>query len=117
MDTKDHSANQYSGRPAESAMAELAVENYGSSLQTAEFSLLPTTQTTTVTTTTTISTKFPPIVFKKPLRRVEEWDPTVYPLRDAPTPTSLRRFTFELDGSAATFVENEQSGQALVEVR
>lgn len=87
-----------------------------SSLQTAEFSLLPTTQTTTVTTTTTISTKFPPIVFKKPCRRVEEWDPTMYPLRDAATPSSLREFSFELDGSAATFVENEHSEQALIEV-
>lgn len=85
--------------------------------QIGQFSLLPTTQTTTVTTTTTVSTKFPPVVFKKPRRRLSDWDPTNYPLKDSPTPMSLRRFTFALDGKPATFVESERSEEALVEVK
>lgn len=85
--------------------------------QVSHFSLMPTTQTTTVTTTTTVATKFPPVVFKKPRKRLNDWDPTSYPLKDTPTPVSLRRFTFDLDGRPATFVESADTDQALIEVR
>lgn len=91
-------------------------ENVANSLDLAEFSLFPTTQTTTVVTTTTVSTKFPPLILKKPQKKLEDWDATTYPLKDASTPIPLRRFVFELDGKAATFTEADRTEYALVEV-
>lgn len=81
-----------------------------------QFSLLPTTQTTTIVTTTTVTTKFPPIMFKKPKKRLYEWDPTNYPLKDTPTPLALRRFAFDLGGKAAVFLENDESEDTLLDV-
>ena len=81
-----------------------------------QFSLMPTTQTTTVVTTTTVSTTFPPVVLRRPKKKVSQWDTTTYPLHNSPTPKSLRKFTFELDGKSATFVEQSDSEQALIDV-
>ncbi|CCG81807.1 putative Cell division control protein Cdc4 [Taphrina deformans PYCC 5710] len=77
------------------------------------FSLVPTTQTTTVVTTTTVSTKFPPLILKRPRKRVSDWDVTAYPLKDAPTPKELRSFTFEINGMVSEFVEETNPESAL----
>lgn len=75
----------------------------------------PATKTTIVTTTTTTTTSFPPIVFKNPKNLLER-DPKQYPLAATPTPQSIRKFQFDLDGIPACFEEGEDLNAALSEV-
>lgn len=81
-----------------------------------QFSLRPVTQTRVTTTTTTISTTFPPIVFRKPRRRLSDFDSNAYPLKDAPTPAPLKKFKFFVDGCPAVFSESDDTERSLMEV-
>ena len=79
------------------------------------FSFGPTTQTTVVTTTTTTTTSFPPLKIKAP-NGVHELDPKNYPLASAPTPQSLKKLCFELDGRPTVFREADDTLHTYKEV-
>ena len=81
-----------------------------------QFSYAPATQTTVVTTTTTTTTSFPPLVFKGP-RKVAELDSKVYPLASTPTPSALKKISFDLGGIPVCFEEAEDPSRSLHEVR
>ena len=71
-----------------------------------QISFAPATQTTVVTTTTTTTTNFPPLIVKAPRERAS-LDPKVYPLAETPTPQSIKRMCFEMDGKPTYFREAE----------
>lgn len=81
----------------------------------AQFSFAPTTQTTVVTTTTTTTTSFPQMVMKPP-RNLNRLDPKEYPLASQPTPVSLKRFCFEVDGKPTNFREADDAEESIREV-
>lgn len=81
-----------------------------------QLSYAPATQTTIVTTTTTTTTTFPPLVMRPP-RNLNELDPKLYPLAAAPTPQSLRNFSFDFGGRPVCFQEADNTAQTLQEVR
>ncbi|KAG4301687.1 hypothetical protein PCANB_001866 [Pneumocystis canis] len=81
----------------------------------AEFSFGPITHTTVVTTTTTTTTNFPPIVFYPPKKK-HDFDSKQYPLCDAPTPSCLKRFCFDIDGKPAYFRESDNPHETIHEV-
>lgn len=72
----------------------------------AQFSFGPTTQTTVVTTTTTTTTKFPPLVMPG-LHHPEDLDPRTYPLATSPTPATLRKMVFDMNGKSVMFQESQ----------
>ncbi|TGZ78720.1 WD40 repeat-like protein [Ascodesmis nigricans] len=78
----------------------------------AQFSFLPTTQTTVVTTTTTTTTSFPQMVMKPP-RNLNRLDPKEYPLASQPTPPTLKRFCFEVDGKPTYFKEADDAEESV----
>lgn len=80
-----------------------------------QFSYAPTTQTTVVTTTTTTTTNFPQMVFKPP-RSLNELDPKEFPLAATPTPASLKRFCFDVNGKPTYFRESEDPEVSLRQV-
>ena len=80
-----------------------------------QLSYAPTTQTTVVTTTTTTTTTFPPFVMSAP-RCLKERDPEVYPLATSPTPQSIKKIRFDLNGRSAYFEEGDATEQRLHEV-
>ncbi|KAF8473344.1 WD40-repeat-containing domain protein [Kalaharituber pfeilii] len=77
-----------------------------------QFSYAPATQTTIVTTTTTTTTHFP-ILRMGPPRNLNELDPKQYPLATLPTPQSLKRFCFDIDGRPTYFREADDPDQAV----
>ncbi|KAK9472641.1 WD40-repeat-containing domain protein [Dipodascopsis tothii] len=82
----------------------------------ARFTLAPTTKTTVVTTTTTTTTTFPPVVIRPPRYaqvHAEREDMSQYPLADAPTPSTLRRFNVEIDGQVTEFREADEPEESL----
>ncbi|KAI9770438.1 MAG: SCF ubiquitin ligase complex subunit cdc4 [Geoglossum simile] len=79
-----------------------------------QFSYAPATQTTVVTTTTTTTTSFPPLLLKPP-RNLNELDPKQYPLASTPTPSSIRRFCFNLEGTPTHFREADDASKSLQE--
>ena len=81
-----------------------------------QLSYAPATQTTVVTTTTTTTTSFPPLLMKAP-RCLHELDPKLYPLASTPTPPSIKRFCFDLDGKPTFFKEEEDPSESLQQVR
>ncbi|KAG8531013.1 uncharacterized protein KY384_004370 [Bacidia gigantensis] len=81
-----------------------------------QFSYGPATQTTVVTTTTTTTTKFPPLVLRAP-RHLKELDPKLYPLAASPTPRSIRKLVFEVDGQPTTFQEADDTLQTVEQLR
>lgn len=81
-----------------------------------QFSYAPTTQTTVVTTTTTTTTTFPQMVMKPP-RLLNELDPKEFPLAAVPTPATLKRFCFDVDGRPTYFREKDDADQSIREVR
>jgi F-box and WD-40 domain protein CDC4 len=81
-----------------------------------QLSYAPTTQTTVVTTTTTTTTTFPQLVLKPP-RHLNELDPKEYPLAAVPTPESLKRFCFDLNGKPTYFREADDADESIREVR
>ena len=80
-----------------------------------QFSYGPATQTTVVTTTTTTTTNFPPLMLRAP-RNLHDLDPKLYPLAGSPTPTSIKKLAFEVDGMSTTFEEAEDTLQAIEQV-
>lgn len=80
-----------------------------------QLSYAPTTQTTVVTTTTTTTTTFPPFVMRAP-RCLKERDPEEYPLAMSPTPQSIKKLRFDLNGRSTYFEEAEDTEQRLHEV-
>lgn len=80
-----------------------------------QFSFGPATQTTVVTTTTTTTTSFPPLKIKAP-SHLHELDPKVYPLASTPTPQSLKRFCFDVNGRPTVFKEAGNAVAAFEEV-
>ncbi|KAI9659704.1 MAG: SCF ubiquitin ligase complex subunit cdc4 [Alyxoria varia] len=69
-----------------------------------QLSFAPATQTTVVTTTTTTTTTFPPFEMNPP-KNLRDRDPEDFPLASSPTPESIRRLEFEIDGKVARFEE------------
>jgi len=80
-----------------------------------QLSFAPATQTTVVVTTTTTTTNFPPFVMRTP-SQLHDLDPKLYPLAATPTPQSLKRFCFDIDGKPTFFREAEATGETLQEV-
>lgn len=81
-----------------------------------QFSYGPATQTTVVTTTTTTTTQFPPLMLKAP-KHLRDLDPKMYPLAASPTPKSIKKLSFEVDGKSTTFEEAEDTLDAIEKVR
>lgn len=80
-----------------------------------QVSFAPATQTTVVVTTTTTTTNFPPFVMRSP-SQLHDLDPKLYPLAATPTPQSMKRFCFDIDGKPTFFRETEATGETLQEV-
>ena len=80
-----------------------------------QLSFAPATQTTVVVTTTTTTTNFPPFVMRTPTQ-LHDLDPKLYPLAGTPTPQSMKRFCFDIDGKPTFFRETEATGETLQEV-
>jgi len=80
-----------------------------------QLSFAPATQTTVVVTTTTTTTNFPPFVMRTP-SQLHDLDPKLYPLAATPTPQSMKRFCFDIDGKPTFFREAEATGETLQEV-
>ncbi|KAL9127091.1 MAG: hypothetical protein Q9217_003966 [Psora testacea] len=78
----------------------------------AQFSYGPATQTTVVTTTTTTTTKFPPFMLKAP-KHLHDLDPKQYPLAASPTPESIKKLWFEIEGRPAIFEEADDTLQTI----
>ncbi len=68
----------------------------------------PATQTTVVTTTTTTTTNFPPFVLKAP-QYLHDLDPKQYPLAASPTPQSIKKLCFEVEGKPTIFEEADDT--------
>ncbi|KAJ6262792.1 Beta-TrCP [Drechslerella dactyloides] len=81
-----------------------------------QLSFVPTTRTTVVTTTTTTTTSFPPLVIKPP-RSLSQLDAKEYPLAASPTPLSLKRFCFDLDGHPTYFRESDDPNKTLINLQ
>ena len=62
------------------------------------------TQTMVVTTTTTTTTSFPPLLLNPP-KHLHDMDPKQYPLAASPTPTTIRKLCFDVEGRTTTFEE------------
>lgn len=80
-----------------------------------QLSFAPATQTTVVVTTTTTTTNFPPFVMRTP-SQLHDLDPKLYPLAATPTPQSMKRFCFDIDGKPTFFREADATGETLQEV-
>ena len=80
-----------------------------------QFAYGPATQTTVVTTTTTTTTKFPPFMLRAP-KHSHELDPKFYPLASSPTPHSIKKLSFEIEGKPTTFEEADSTLEALERV-
>ncbi len=80
-----------------------------------QFSYAPATQTTVVTTTTTTTTKFPPLMVKAP-RHLHDLDPKQYPLASTPTPQSIKKLRFDVDGRPTMFQEADDTLDTLEKV-
>ena len=80
-----------------------------------QFSYAPATQTTVVTTTTTTTTNFPPIMMKAP-HHLYDLDSKLYPLASSPTPTSIKKLRFDVDGTPTLFQEADNTLETLEKV-
>ena len=81
-----------------------------------QFSFGPATQTTVVTTTTTTTTSFPPLLMKAP-HNLHELDSKLYPLAASPTPRSIKRLCFDIEGRPTYFREADDAPKTLQAVR
>ncbi|MCJ1401512.1 SCF ubiquitin ligase complex subunit cdc4 [Xylographa trunciseda] len=77
-----------------------------------QFSFAPATQTTIVTTTTTTTTSFPPLMMKAP-NHLYQLDPKLYPLAASPTPSTLKKLKFNLEGKPTLFHEADDAESTL----
>lgn len=104
-----------SERPFSTTLAREAGKKVAPYTTVGQFSFAPTTQTTVVTTTTTTTTTFPQLVMKPP-RYLNELDPKEFPLAAVPTPATLKRFCFDVDGRPTYFREKEDADQSIREL-
>lgn len=72
----------------------------------AQLSFGPATQQTVTTVTTTTTVQLPPLIMRPP-KDLYERDPKQYPLAFSPTPSSIKRFCFDIDGRPTRFKEAE----------
>ena len=80
-----------------------------------QFSYAPATQTTVVTTTTTTTTNFPPLMMKAP-QHLYDLDSKLYPLASSPTPHSIKKLCFDVEGRPTIFQEADDTLQAIQKV-
>lgn len=80
-----------------------------------QFSYAPATQTTVVTTTTTTTTKFPPLRLRTP-HHLHNLDPELYPLAGSPTPNSIKKLCFDVEGRPTVFQEADDTLRTLEKV-
>ncbi|MCJ1432932.1 SCF ubiquitin ligase complex subunit cdc4 [Xylographa pallens] len=77
-----------------------------------QFSFAPATQTTIVTTTTTTTTSFPPLMMRAP-NHLYQLDPKLYPLAASPTPSTLKKLKFSIEGKPTLFREADDAESTL----
>ena len=77
-----------------------------------QFSFAPATQTTIVTTTTTTTTNFPPLIMRAP-NHLHQLDAKLYPLAASPTPSTLKKLKFNLEGKPILFCEADDAESTL----
>lgn len=92
------------------AAADLAMPPQHSTV--AHMSFGPATQQTVVTTTTTTTVALPPLVMKPP-KDLYERDPKQFPLAFSPTPHSIKRFCFDVNGRPTVFHEAEDADDTM----
>lgn len=80
-----------------------------------QLSYAPATQTTVVTTVTRTTTEFPPLMMKAP-QHLYDLDPKLYPLASSPTPQSIKKLCFDLEGRPTLFQEADDTLLRLEEV-
>nr|POE47332.1 cell division control protein 4 [Quercus suber] len=78
----------------------------------AQMSFRPATQQTITTVTTTTTVSLPPLILNPP-RDLFERDPKQYPLAFSPTPQSIKRFCFDVNGRPTTFHESENAKETV----
>ncbi|KAI5361912.1 Putative F-box domain, WD40/YVTN repeat-like-containing domain superfamily [Septoria linicola] len=71
-----------------------------------QMSFGPATQQTITTVTTTTTVSLPPLVMKPP-HDLYERDPKQYPLAFTPTPSTIKKFCFDVNGRPTVFRESE----------
>ena len=69
-----------------------------------QLSFGPATQQTVTTVTTTTTVSLPPLIIKPPKDLIDR-DPKQYPLAFSPTPHSIKRFCFDVNGHPTVFHE------------
>lgn len=72
----------------------------------ASLSFGPATQQTVTTVTTTTTVSLPPLIMKPP-KDLYDRDPKQYPLAFSPTPHTIKRFCFDVNGHPTIFHESE----------
>ncbi|KAM3416648.1 Cell division control protein 4 [Cercospora zeina] len=78
----------------------------------AQMSFGPATQQTVTTVTTTTTVSLPPLVMKPP-KDLYDRDPKQYPLAFTPTPSSIKRFCFDINGRPTVFHESEDPTETM----
>lgn len=78
----------------------------------AQLSFGPATQQTVTTVTTTTTVSLPPLVMKPP-KDLYDRDPKQYPLAFSPTPHSIKRFCFDVNGRPTMFHESEDPDETM----
>ncbi|CAK1364437.1 unnamed protein product [Cercospora beticola] len=78
----------------------------------AQMSFGPATQQTVTTVTTTTTVSLPPLVMKPP-KDLYDRDPKQYPLAFTPTPSSIKRFCFDVNGRPTVFHESEDPAETM----
>jgi F-box and WD-40 domain protein CDC4 len=78
----------------------------------AQLSFGPATQQTITTVTTTTTVSLPPLVMKPP-KDLYDRDPKQYPLAFSPTPHSIKRFCFDVNGRPTMFHESEDPDETM----
>lgn len=78
----------------------------------AQMAFGPATQQTVVTTTTTTTVSLPPLIMRPP-KDLYERDPKQYPLAFSPTPHTIKRFCFDVNGRPAVFHEAEDAEETV----
>lgn len=98
-DTREHNTNIIATMPPEhSTMAQIS---FG-----------PATQQTVTTVTTTTTVSLPPLIMKPP-KDLHDRDPKQYPLAYSPTPSSIKKFCFDVNGRSTAFHEPEDPVETL----
>lgn len=78
----------------------------------AQLTFGPATQQTVVTTTTTTMVSLPPLIIQPP-KDLYERDPKQFPLAFSPTPHSIKRFCFDVNGRPTMLHEVENVEETL----